>query len=60
MIDLVLVEELRRKRLIDVTMRRGLAGGVSDHFLVECKGKRCARKKNVNRDGCINEIVKAN
>ena len=39
-------------------MRRGVAGGISDHFLVESKVKRCARKKYVNRGGCITEIVK--
>ena len=58
MIDLILVEELMRKRLIDVTVRRGVAGGISDHFLVECKMKQCVRKKYVNRGGCIKEIVK--
>ena len=58
MIDLILVEEVMRKRLIDVTVRRGVAGGISDHFLVESKVKRCARKKYVNRGGCITEIVK--
>ena len=45
MIDLIFVEDLMRKRLIDVTVRRGVAGGISDHFLVECKVKRCASKK---------------
>ena len=42
MIDLILVEEVMRKRLIDVTVRRGVAGGIGDHFLVESKVKRCA------------------
>ena len=58
MIDLILVEELMRERLIDVTVRRGVAGGRSYHFLVECKVKQCARKKYVNRGRCIKEIVK--
>ena len=42
MIDLILVEELMKKRLIDMTVRRGVAGGISDHFLVEWKVKQCA------------------
>ena len=50
MIDLILVEELMRKRLINETVRRGVAGGISDHFLVECKVRQCARKKNIDRD----------
>ena len=58
MADLILVEELMRKRLIDVTVRRRVAGGISDHFLFECKVKLCARKKYINRGGCIKEIVK--
>ena len=33
---------------IDVTVERGVAGGISDHFLVECKVKRFVRKKYVN------------
>ena len=58
MIDLILIEESMKNRLIDVTVRRGVAGGISDHFLVECKVKRCARKKYVNRGECAREIVK--
>ena len=58
MINFISVEELMRRRLIDVTPSRGVAGGISDHFLVECKVKRCARKEYVNRDRCIKEIVK--
>ena len=42
MIDLILIEKLMWKRLIDVTVRRGVAGGRSDNFLVECKVKQCA------------------
>ena len=42
MIDLILVEELMKKRSIDVTVRRGVIGGISYHFLVECKEKQCA------------------
>ena len=58
MIDLILVEELMRKRLIHATVRKGVERGISDQFLVQCKVKWCARKKYVNRGGCIREIVK--
>ena len=58
MVDLILIEEWMRKRLIDVSVRRGVARGISDHFLVECKMKRCARKKYVIRNGCIKVTVK--
>ena len=46
-----------RERLIDVTVRRGVAGGISDNFLAECNVKRCARKKK-EKGRCITEIVK--
>ena len=39
-----------RKRLLDVTVRRGVAVGISDHFFVECKVKHCVPKKYVNSD----------
>ena len=39
MIDLIFVEELMRKRLMEVTVRRGVAGRISDHFVAECKVK---------------------
>ena len=37
MIDYVLVQENRRKDLMDVTVRRGVAAGITDHYLVEAK-----------------------
>ena len=58
MIDLILIEELMRKILIDVAVRRGLAGGKSDHFLVECKVQQYVGKKYVDRGRCITEIVR--
>ena len=41
MIDLTFVEKLMRKRLIDVTERRGVVGGIRDHFSVEWKVNQC-------------------
>ena len=37
LIDYVLVDKQMKKRLLDVTVYRGAAGGMSDHYLVEAK-----------------------
>ena len=35
LIDYVLVEKMHKSRLKDVSVRRGVAGGMSDHYLIE-------------------------
>ena len=37
LIDYVLVQNKRKKELVDVTVRRGITAGISDHYLVEAK-----------------------
>ena len=58
MIDLILVEKKMKNKLLDVTVRRGLTGGISDHFLVESKLNVGVCKKYVRRNECVKEVVK--
>ena len=52
LLDYVLVQRRWKSKLLDVMVRRGVAGGMSDHYLVEAKVRigfvRGGRSENVN------------
>ena len=57
LLDVILIQSKWKKSLIDVMVRRGVAGGLSDHFLVESKMKIAGpRHREYTRAGTIREV----
>ena len=58
MLDHVLVQNKWRAELLDVTARRGITAGMTDHCLLEVKVRMKGFWKNVKREG-VKEVIRS-